>query len=114
MNLFDEISHAKQDFPKVNTITKEVKSHELNFYQLIAIGLFIITLCIGVVFGNLFATCEASSYFYSAACTVRQFNFYLMILIWFLGGLISLFVFAIGHIIVILCEISEKLSKFKS
>lgn len=114
MNLFDEISKAKQDFPKVDNIADEVKSYTLNFYQIFALGLLILSLCLGVVFGNLFATCEASSYFYSAACTVRQFNIYLMLLIWFIGGLISIFVFGIGHVIAILGQINEKLSKFKS
>lgn len=114
MNLFDEISQAKKDFPKVNKIADEVKSYTLNFYQIFAIGLLICSLSLGILFGNLFSTCEASSYFYSASCSSTQFNYSIMLLIWFLGALISLFIFAIGHIIALLGQINEKLSKFKS
>ena len=113
MNFFDEVYRAKRDFPKVNTITREVKGYSLNFYQVFSIGLFVITIFIGVILGNLFATCEASSYFYSASCIVRQFNFSLMILIWFVGGLVSIFIFAIGHVIMLIGKIDEKLTKFK-
>lgn len=114
MDFFEEISNAKRDLPKINNITKEVKKYSLNFYQIIALGILGITFFLGIIFGNLFATCEASSYFYSAACTVTQFNFSLMILIWVIGSLISLFIFAIGHIISLLSQINEKLVKFKS
>lgn len=114
MDLFDEITSAKKDLPKVNSITNEVKGFELNFYQIFAIALFIIVFLLGIVFGNLFATCNVSSYFYSDACIVTEFNFSLAILIWVIGFLISLFIYAIGHIITLLIEINEKLSKFKS
>ena len=113
MDLFEEISEAKKDFPKVNKIASDVKSYTLNFYQIFAIGLFICFLCLGILFGNLFSTCEASSYFYSASCLTTQFNYSIMLLIWFVGALISLFIFAIGHIVALLGQISEKLSKFK-
>lgn len=114
MDFFEEITTAKRDLPKINSITEEVKRKKLNFYQIFAIGLLVISFFLGIVFGNLFATCEASSYFYSAACTVTQFNFSLMILIWVIGSLIALFIFAIGHIITLLSQINEKLAKFKS
>ena len=110
MDFFEEISKAKRELPKVNTITNEVKNKSLNFYQVI--GLLVIAFFLGIIFGNLFATCEASSYFYSTTCAVTQFNFSLMILIWVFGSLLSLFIFAIGHIIALLSQINEKLSKF--
>lgn len=113
MNFFDEISKAKRDLPKVNSLTKEVKKYPLNFYQVLAIGLFIIVFFLGIILGNLFATCEASSYFYSTTCLSTQFNFSLMIMIWISGGLLSLFIFAIGHIVSLLSQINEKLAKFK-
>lgn len=113
MNFFDEISKAKRDLPKVNSITKEVKSYSLNFYQILSICLFIGVFFLGIIFGNLFATCEASSYFYSASCLSTQFNFSLMILIWLFGGLLSLFIFAVGHIISLLSQINEKLGNFR-
>ena len=114
MDLFEEISKIKKEFPKAHTITDEFGNYSLNFYQIFAIGLFISAIVLGIFFGNLFATCQASSYFYSDQCIVTEFNFSLMIFIWFIGTLLSLFIFAIGHIIALLKEISQKLGKFKS
>jgi len=112
MELFDEIYKNKEDFPKFNHLSKEVKNYKFNFYQNFAIILFIICFFLGIIFGNLFAICETTSYFYSDSCLVPQFNFSLMISIWFVGLLVSIFVFAIGHIIALLQQINEKLSKF--
>ena len=36
MEFFDEITKVKKDFPKVRTVTDEVKNQELNFYQIFA------------------------------------------------------------------------------
>lgn len=114
MDLFEEISKSKKEFPKARAITDEFGKYSLNFYQIFAIGLLIISFVLGILFGNLFATCQASSYFYSDECIVTEFNFSLMIFIWFIGTLLSLFIFAIGHIIGLLREINQKLGKFKS
>ena len=114
MELFEEISELKQDFPNKKTITEEFSKHRFNVYQIIAIGLFLLFFFLGIVFGNLFATCQAYSYFYSDACIVTEFNYSLMIVIWFIGSLLSIFIYAIGHIIALLESISEKLSKFQS
>ena len=111
MDFFEEIHKVKKDFPKVNTVTDEVSSYELNFYQIFAIGIFVVCFFLGIIFGNLFATCETTSYFYSDACLVTEFNFSLMISIWFISLLVSVVIFAIGHIIALLAEISQKLSK---
>ena len=111
MDFFDEISKEKKDFPKFNSVTNDVKEYDLNFYQIFAIGLFLLFFFLGIVFGNLFATCEATSYFYSDSCLVTQFNYSLMIVIWFCGTLLSILLFSIGHIITLLGEISEKLGK---
>ena len=113
MDLFDEISKEKKEFPKFKTLTKEVNNFKFNFYQMFSIILFIIFFWLGIILGNLFATCEATSYFYSDTCLVTSFNFSLMISIWFVGILISVFIYAIGHIIYLLTEINEKLGKFK-
>lgn len=113
MDLFEEISKAKQDLPKVNSLTKEVKKHKLNFYQMFAVGLFVVFFFLGILFGNLFATCEATTFFYSDTCLVTEFNFSLMLVIWFMSLLVSLIIFSIGHIIALLSSINEKLSKFK-
>ena len=112
MDFFNEINKKKEDFPKLHLVTNEVKNQKLNFYQRFAIGVFILCFFLGIVFGNLFATCETSSYFYSDACLVTEFNFSVMIIIWFVSLLLSIGIYAIGHIIALLSEISEKLSKF--
>ena len=110
MDFFDEIYEQKQDFPKIHSVKKEVQSYPLNFYQIFFIILFVILFFLGIIFGNLFATCQTSSYFYSDTCLVTEFNFSLMIAIWFVGVLISVFFFFIGHIISLLTTISKKVS----
>lgn len=113
MDLFDEIHEIKEDFPKLHSVTNEVKQQELNFYQRFAVGVFILCFFLGIVFGNLFSTCETTSYFYSEACLVTEFNFSLMITIWFISLLVCIVFYAIGHIIALLSEINEKLGKFR-
>jgi len=112
MNFFDEITKVKEDFPQVHNVKNEVKKQQLNFYQIFAIGMFIVCFFLGIVFGNLFATCQTTSYFYMDTCLVREFNVSLMISIWFISLLIALFFFAIGHIIAILSDINKKLDVF--
>lgn len=112
MDLFDEITKVKEDFPKVHSVKNEVRKYTLNFYQIFAICVMVLFFFLGIIFGNLFATCEATSYFYSDTCLVTQFNYSVMISIWFVSLLVSVFIFAIGHIIALLKEISQKLSKF--
>lgn len=112
MNLFDEIRKEQKDFPKMNSVSKEVHKYSLNFYQGFAIGVFVLCFFLGIIFGNLFAICDTNSYFSTDACLVKQFNFSLMIAIWFFSLLLSLFIFAIGHIIALLSDINKKLSKF--
>ena len=113
MDLFDEIQKAKKDFPKKNAITDEFSTYQFNFYQIFALSLFVLFFFLGIFLGNLFATCQAASYFYSDACLVTEFNYSLMLVIWFVGMILAVFFFAIGHIIELLRNISEKLSKIK-
>ena len=113
MDLFEEIAKAKEDFPKGKTITDEFSRQKFNSYQIFAIGLFILLFFLGIFFGNLFATCQASSYFYSDECLVTEFNFSVMIFVWFVGLLLSIFIYAIGQIIELLKNIDEKLGKIK-
>lgn len=114
MDLFDEITKAKEELPKINSLANSVKKYKFNFYQKFAIGIFVVCFFLGIIFGNLFPTCEASSYFSSDVCVVTEFNFSLMIVIWFFSLLLSLFIYSIGHIISLLSEINQKLSKFNA
>ena len=112
MNFFEEIDQIKEDFPKSHVVTDKAMEQDLNFYQVFAIGMFIVCFFLGIVFGNLFATCQASSYYYSDSCAVTEFNFSLMVVIWFISLLVSIFFYAIGHIIALLSSIRKKLDKF--
>ena len=111
MDFFQEIAKEKKDFPKIKTVTNEVSKIHLNFYQIFAIVIFIVCLVLGILLGNIFSTCQTSSYFYSNSCIVREFNFSLMIFIWFFGLLVSVFFYGIGHIIYYLGEILKKINK---
>ena len=113
MDFFDEVNKSKKDFPKANSVKNRVGSYKLNFYQLFAIGVFVICFFLGIVFGNLFSTCATASYFSNDTCVVTEFNFSLMFVIWFISLLVCVFIFSIGHIIAILSKINEKLDDFK-
>ena len=114
MDLFDEISKVKKDFPKDHVVKDKVSKQELNFYQIFAIGMFTICFFLGIVFGNLFSTCTATSYYSASTCLVTEFNYFLMFTIWFISLLVAIFIFGLGHIISILSQINEKISKFNS
>ena len=113
MDLFDEINKSKKDFPKVNSVKSKVDSYKLNIYQILSICVFGVCFFLGIIFGNLFSTCTTTSYFSSDTCLVTEFNFSLMLAIWFVSLLVCGFFFAIGHIIAILSKINEKLDNFK-
>ncbi len=113
MDLFEEITKAKKDFPKVSvdSLSNEVKKYKFNYYQIFAIILFIIFFFLGIIFGNLFATCQTTSFYYSKTCIVTEFNFSLMLSIWFISLFVSTILFAIGHIITLLSSINNNLAK---
>ena len=111
MDLFDEVNKSKKDFPKANSVKTKVGSYKLNIYQMFAIGVFVVCFFLGIVFGNLFSTCATTSYFSNDTCVVKEFNFSIMFVIWFVSLLVCVFIFAIGHIIAILSQINEKLEK---
>ena len=108
--MFEEIDKLRKDFPGLKTVTKEVSSYELNGYQKFAVVVYLIFFCIGIIAGNLFPVCGSSANFYSA-CSITEFNFSLMLFIWFVSLLGCLFFFAIGHIIALLTDINRKLEK---
>ncbi len=109
MDLFDEVSKEKKEFPRTKSLKKSVEKRNYNFYQLFSFWLFVIIFFLGIIFGNLFSTCKASTYYFSSNC-VNQFNYSLMVLIWFVGFVISVCIFAVGHIIYLLEDINKKLN----
>lgn len=108
MSMFDEIHKQKKELPKVSNITKKVGSYKYNLYQILAFIIFLISLVLGIIFGNLFPACGSTSSFYGDVCMTTEFNVFLMSIIWSIGFLISVIFFAIGHIIALLTEISQK------
>lgn len=112
-DLFYEIDKLDKDFPKLKEIANDVTSHELNGYQAIALVIMGICFCIGIIFGNLFPSCGSVSNLYNNSCDTTEFNFSLTITIWFIGFLICVFFYAIGHIISILESINNNLKKKK-
>ncbi len=113
MNMFDEIDKLKKDFPKFKSVTNEVVKQKLNSYQIIALVIMGIGLCVGVIFGNLFPSCGTTSSLYSNICTTTEFNFSLTLAIWFASFLTCVFFYGMGSIIALLDTISQKLSKKK-
>lgn len=111
MNMFEEIEKVKEELPKAKAISKEIRGIKLNFYQIFALLTYFIVICLGIIFGNLFPTCGTSSALYSGVCVTTEFNFSLMLCIWFVGLIVCIFIFAIGHIINLLEAINRKLKK---
>ena len=106
-NLFDKIKSEKQDIPKVEKAFKEVTGHKYNFYQKVAIITMLCCFVIGIVLGNLFPSCISGG-LYSVTCTNTEFNVSLTLLFWFVTFLVSMIIYAIGHIISLLEKIAEK------
>lgn len=111
MNMFEEIDKVKKELPRAKTISKEMNDIELNIYQKISLGIFIICLLLGVLFGNLFPSCGSSSDFYSNVCSTTEFNFSLMLFIWFVSFIVCLLFFMIGRVISLLNSINDRLAK---
>lgn len=110
-DIFYEIDKMDKDFPKLKKIATDITSHELNGYQAIALVIMGICFCVGIIFGNLFPSCGSVSNLYNTSCTTTEFNFSLTITIWFIGFLVCVFFYAIGHIISVLESINDNLKK---
>ncbi len=111
MNMFEEIEKYKEELPKAKVISSQIKKVRLNFYQIFAIFVFVVIFILGILLGNLFPICGSSATLYSGECLTTEFNVSLMLFIWFCGMILSLFIFAIGHIIILLEAINRKLKK---
>ena len=111
MNMFEEIDKIKAELPKAKNITGQISKYPFNAYQIFAIFTFFIFFCTGIILGNLFPACGSSSTLYSGICVETEFNVFLMICVWFVGLLIGMFIFGLGHIIALLESINKKLHK---
>lgn len=114
-NMFEEIDKLKKDLPRIKAIEKEVTNHHksINFYQAVAICVFLICFILGILLGNLFPVCTATRGVYNDVCVQTEFNLSLMVFIWGISFVACLFFYAIGHIISLLTSIDEKLTKRK-
>ena len=110
-DLFCEIDSKDKELPRVKKLVNDISSHELNGYQIVALTTMAIVFCVGIIFGNLFPSCGSTSGLYDSTCKTTEFNFSLTTCIWFVGFLISVFFYAIGHIISLLESINSNLSK---
>lgn len=109
MNMFDEITETKKSLPKLNAIEKEVGKYSFNGYQKFAIVTYVLCFAFGIILGNLFPTCSSTASLFNDVCVATEFNFFLMILFWFISFIFCLFFFAMGHIIGLLTSINAKL-----
>ena len=109
MNMFEEIEKIKTELPKAKVISKQIGKYKYNGYQIFAIVTYLIVFVFGILLGNLFPTCGTSSTLYAGSCLATEFNTALMLGVWFLGIIICLFIFAIGHIISLLDSINNKI-----
>ena len=109
MNMFEEIDELKKDLPRMKAVSKEMERYKFNGYQKFAIVVYIILFFFGIILGNLFPTCSSSTLY--GSCVSSEFNFFLMIFVWFVSIFPCLFFFGLGHIVVLLTSINDKISK---
>ena len=110
MNMFEDIEKQKKDLPKVKSLTNEVQKYDLNIYQKFGILILFIAIIMGIILGNSYNTCTPSITYGSENC-LAQFDFALMLEVWFGGIMVCMFFFGIGHIVYLLNDISNKLKK---
>lgn len=107
-NIFDEITETKEDLPKINTITNTVTNRKLNMYQIVACVTLFICFFGGIVLGNIFPACGATSNLFGT-CTKTEFNISIMFFFWFCSFLVCLLFYGMGHIIELLTSIDSKI-----
>ena len=110
-DLFDEIDEERKELPKLKKISKEVqKKRDYNFYQQLAVCLFIFLFVVGVILGNLFPACsEASSMFNT--CTRREDNLPLTLLFWLASFVFCSLIYGLGEVISLLNKIASNINK---
>ncbi len=110
-DLFDEIDEERKELPKLKKISKEVqKKRDYNFYQQLAVCLFIFLFVVGVILGNLFPACsEASSMFNT--CTRTEYNLSLTLLFWLSSFVFCSLIYGLGEVISLLNKIASNMNK---
>ncbi|HIS37968.1 MAG TPA: hypothetical protein IAB45_00460 [Candidatus Onthousia faecavium] len=110
-DLFDEIDEERKELPKLKKISKEVqKKRDYNFYQQLAVCLFIFLFVVGVILGNLFPACsEASSMFNT--CTRTEYNLSLTLLFWLASFVFCSLIYGLGEVISLLNKIASNINK---
>ena len=110
MNMFEDIEKQKKDLPKIKSLTNEVQKYDLNIYQKFGALIVIIAVILGIILGNSYNTCTPSITYGSENC-ISQFDFSLMLEVWFAGLVMGFLFFGMGHIVYLLNDISNKLGK---
>ncbi len=110
MDMFEDIEKQKKDLPKIKSLTNEVQKYDLNIYQKFGLLIVIISIVVGIILGNSYNTCTPSITYGSENC-ISQFDFSLMLEVWFGGIMIGFLFFGMGHIVYLLNDISNKLKK---
>ena len=101
-DLFDEIDEERKDLPKLVNISREVqRKRSYNFYQQLAVCLFIFLFITGVIIGNLFPACRETSELFST-CTRTEYNLALTLLFWLASFVFCSFIYGMGEIISLL------------
>ena len=112
-DLFDEIDEEKKDLPKLTRISNEVqKKRNYNFYQTLAVCLFIFLFIVGVILGNIFPACSETSNFFET-CTKTEYNLSLTLLFWLGSFVFCSIIYGIGDIVKALNIIALNTSKRK-
>ncbi len=110
-DLFDDIDDSKKELPKLKKISNEVKkTRNYNFYQQLAVWLFIFLFIVGIILGNVFPACSETSDLL-ATCSRTEYNLSLTLISWLLSFIFCSMIYAIGQIIKLLTSINEKLTK---
>lgn len=110
-DLFDEIDVERKDLPKLKKISKEVqKKRNYNFYQQLAVCLFIFLFVTGVIVGNLFPACSETSELF-ATCTRTEYNLSLTLLFWLVSFVLCSLIYGLGEIISLLNVIANNVTR---
>ena len=110
-DLFDEIDEERKELPKLKKISNEVqKKRNYNFYQQLAVCLFIFLFVTGIILGNLFPACSETSNLFST-CTKTEYNLSLTLLFWLASFVFCSLVYGLGEIVRLLNVIATNTSR---